>query len=730
MLLEDQHAAFEVTSTEDWENVRLSPGSGCRFDEVAEGQFELVIERNPKLSLIYGAFVTYPDLKEYRTKAIWRKHPTKAILWCSEGRTDDIIVFSNGEKFNPLGMEQTIETYPLVSSALVVSTGHFQSCLLIELRDPPDSSSTGFQLPLVESVWSSVRSANEKCGNHGRIDKNFILFSTRDKPFLRAGKGSNQRRATIKLYAREIDEMSYQNSAQSQKSQSYFDFSTLDNAKKSLWDAFTAHLGYEAPRDDEDPFNHGFSSLHVTNLGRQLSAVADMPNDPSRIIYSNPSVELLAHALVGRDKSDGTNYSVESSYLRNERLQKILNDAKTPIPLNARLPQLKPSGELAIMLTGSTGSLGSYILNSLLKCDVVKKIYCLNRTEPEQTNRKQEAMHRVRGLATNFNRVEFICSNLAQERLGLPIQTLQTLLREVACIIHSAWTVDFNRTLQSFLDTHVKGLQHLIDFSLQSATQAHTSFISSISTVQNWNPGEGEREQQSDTKIPEEVIENLNASQSIGYAESKHLCEVLLKEACLLQTRARICRVGQIAGPVLHGQLGMWPKQEWLPSPVTSSFFLGMIPHDLGPLNIVDWLPVDIVAGAIAELAVAKAENTSLEKACNVYHLVNPHPTTWGTLLPAILESAPQERPLTFAPLSDWVNAVQESSDSSLTKTDFEKNPATKLITFFDSLRRRSLCPYHRLDVARSTKESRTLNNVQEISPSWMRLWLQKWKSQ
>ncbi len=51
----------------------------------------------------------------------------------------------------------------------------------------------------------------------------------------------------------------------------------------------------------------------------------------------------------------------------------------------------------------------------------------------------------------------------------------------------------------------------------------------------------------------------------MGYGESKYIGELLLEAGAeKLGVPAIVCRVGQLAGPVLKG--GVWSKQEWLPS--------------------------------------------------------------------------------------------------------------------------------------------------------------------
>ncbi len=51
----------------------------------------------------------------------------------------------------------------------------------------------------------------------------------------------------------------------------------------------------------------------------------------------------------------------------------------------------------------------------------------------------------------------------------------------------------------------------------------------------------------------------------MGYGESKYVAEQLLERAGKTSgVAAAVCRVGQLAGPVV--KQGVWNKQEWLPS--------------------------------------------------------------------------------------------------------------------------------------------------------------------
>lgn len=120
------------------------------------------------------------------------------------------------------------------------------------------------------------------------------------------------------------------------------------------------------------------------------------------------------------------------------------------------------------------------------------------------------------------------------------------------------WQVDFNLNLQSF-EPHIAGVRDLINLSNQSPKRPPILFTSSISTLDNWAIKYPE------DKVPESAFHDFHVPSAMGYGESKYVAEQLLEKAGKASgLSAAICRVGQLAGPVVKG--GIWNKQEWLPS--------------------------------------------------------------------------------------------------------------------------------------------------------------------
>lgn len=234
-----------------------------------------------------------------------------------------------------------------------------------------------------------------------------------------------------------------------------------------------------------------------------------------------------------------------------------------------------------MIITGSTGSLGSYLLAELLQDPTVTRIYCLNRSA-DAAQRQLQSL-KDKGLADELPpRVEFLQASFGDKHLGLNKAKYEELLQEVDTIIHNAWKVNFNHRVEAFESPHIEGVRRLIDFSIASQNKAHIHFISSVSAIGAYSPENG-------PSVPEVIFHDPSVSLRQGYGESKHVSERICFAASKCGIPTSIHRVGQIGGPTTPK--GMWNKQEWLPSLIATSKTLKNIPTSLGSMA-VRWVPV------------------------------------------------------------------------------------------------------------------------------------------
>jgi nucleoside-diphosphate-sugar epimerase len=579
--------AMTPEKSEEWSYFDWAPNFNIAMDPVGDDLCELVIQRGKNRNF-HGIFHTFPDLVEYRSKDLFRQHPTKGNLWQYAGRLDDIIVLSNGEKFNPVTMEKLIEAHPLVSRALVVGEGQFQSALLIEpnwdLWNPNVlSSMDGF----VDALWPHVQVANNAVPAYGHVMKDRIRIASRCKPFKTTPKGSTQRRRVNEDYKEEIQTLyTNQHSVSLEFPETPSLHSVTDFIRRAVHNQFCQReIG-----DLDDFYSAGFDSLQTVALANTLdNAIRSKHPGPAgdkfvtvQTIYGHSSIKNLSSFITSL--LCGTQGQADSS--RCHRIATTVETLTNNLPKRRQpvIPRGAREGSV-ILLTGSTGSLGSYILDSLLGVSSVRKIYCLNRTRDAES--RQKMSHQEKGLKLwplNNGRVEFVHACFTEDHLGLSIATYSKLLEEVDIIIHNAWKVDFNQSLASF-QPMIKSVRALVDFGSQSKYCPHLFFVSSISTIAGWKPSMG------NSSAPEGPILSPDASLKQGYAESKHVAERLCYEASkTVGIPTTVLRVGQVAGPTYA--MGKWNPREWLPALIMSSTSLGKVPRTLGSANEINWIPV------------------------------------------------------------------------------------------------------------------------------------------
>ena len=555
---------------------------GVEFREVSDGLYEQHMVRHPSTDPFHSTWYTFPDQSEYSTKDLFSKHPTKPNLWFYEGRSDDVIVFSNGEKFNPSGMEATLRTHPDVSRVIVVGQARFEPAALIELRKAP--SEEGMK-DLLDSFTPYLIKVNETAPAYAKLQRDHITFTKPDKPMLLADKGTVKRTPTAKAYAEEIDQV-YAHANDSSLPAVKLDADDRDALEKGLQELLVGTLGLESIAPEQDIFAVGADSLQVMNLVRQLRSsfaaqhghgVVPPHLIAPKLIYSNPTAAKLANAL-----NRMTGHSAEAAgKLEEERLKKMED---VLAKYSKDLPKATTNGvaigaddkKLTVVLTGSTGSLGSYLLDSLLQSDRVSKIICLNRSVQSEDRQKKSMASRNLISEWQSAKVQFLTTDLGKPRLGLSNNDYEVLVKETSFIIRESiiiahseikltkdstdnqWQVDFNLSLESF-EPHIAGVRNFINLSNESAKKPPILFTSSVSTLSNWHakhPGE---------KVPEKAFHDFTIPAPMGYGESKYIAELLLEAGAEKSgVPAIICRVGQLAGPVVKG--GVWSKQEWLPS--------------------------------------------------------------------------------------------------------------------------------------------------------------------
>ncbi|KAK0105234.1 hypothetical protein ONS95_004375 [Cadophora gregata] len=719
-------------SNDLWDSLHYFDNIGYTFDEVSKDIYEPVLVNDEKTKMYHGVFEVFPELREYRTKDLYSRHPTASGWMRYRGRSDDLIVLSNGEKINPIPMENIVNSHPAVKAALVVGEYQFSASLLVELKDVNKPRNEHELRERLDDIWPYVEDANKIAPGFAKIPKSLVVFTTPEKPFLRAGKGTVQRQLTVKAYTQELDRL-----YASQEGSLLTEGLTLtkgggpNDIRIFVREIYKQAMEDDSLSDSEDVFQKGLDSLGVSVIVRRLKAALEACSIPlniedinPRFVYSAANVSKLTSALLTlRNTAQGVPYTNGIAASEKESMASILEKYSGNIPTSKSEHRLDlVETPWTVLVTGSTGSLGSYILAALdrLPKSRIGKIVCLNRSADAKERQRKSSLSRGINASwhdSDYPRVQFLQADFCKVDLGLDPDVYAKLLQEATVIIHSAWKVDFNLPIE-FFESQVHGVRNLLDFSLKSTKQAPLMFTSSISAAFGWM----------DTyplaKVPEAIISSFKAPEKIGYAESKFMCEQLLDRFTTASgVTTAVLRTGQIAGPITKN--GMWNKQEWLPSIIASSKHLGILPETLGSMDTVDWVPVDLLSTIILELAERIVHHKSTkDQGTLVYNLVNPQTTTWSSLLPTVQESIGVQKVVSF---SDWVQALQQSSTAN-NGAFVASNPGVKLLDFYHEIgEKESAVEGSRYAVDNLICDSKQASDLTAVSPEWMRLWLRQW---
>ncbi|KAI9833793.1 MAG: hypothetical protein M1819_003527 [Sarea resinae] len=749
--LEDPENDWQYWHFHPWAGVEMRPFGGDKELHA------LYIKRIDDMG--YPAFIpvfeNFPHLEEYDFKDLFSQHPTKPYLWRHRGRSDDVLVLSNGEKLNPVTAEGIIGRGDLVNSALIVGKGKFQPGLLVELKGAlPENEHE--KMKIIDELWPVVEQANLDLPAYGQLTKSLVTFASPEKSFLRTPKGTVIRPFTVDLFAKEIEDM-YTAAAQAGPLEDgdalgIVDPQSPESVRDFVREAITRVRKSPPPDDDVDFFSAGMDSLQVVNLVRLMESALEshlsIPKSArisTRIVYRNPDVASLATALtslltIAQTAPDG---EIELMSARPEdrtqKLEETLAKWSVGLPTKSTAPHtdgadrssdaVNASRKWSVILTGSTGSLGSYLLDALLAQPHVTKVICVNRAA--DAVEKQKKVNESRGLTADFTeRVDFYqTDNLNKPFFGFKPEEYENLRKTVTQVIHNAWPVNFNLALESF-DSHIGGVRRLIEFSAASAKHAQIFFVSSISSIAAYNPSKPENDggdnHHSLDMAPEEIIEDFSSPEPMGYGESKCVSERLLQAASVASLGAvpsTVLRVGQIAGPIGAAGKGIWNEREWFPSMIKSSQTLGTLPDSLGSMNTVDWIPVDVLSKVVVELMQA-AEAASLGSGISsVYHLVNPTALSWPDLLPAIRARLGGEGVKVIS-LREWIETVRAGPSADAAPTT--PNPSVKILDFFEGIARSAPAGV-RFRTERASAASEALRTLGPVRPEWVRAWMDQW---
>lgn len=164
------------------------------------------------------------------------------------------------------------------------------------------------------------------------------------------------------------------------------------------------------------------------------SLKADTEGVPVNFIYLYPTIARLSQYLNGVVSGQQADPIQETI----QRMNDLVNKYSTGFVQHNPVLETNPETE-TILLTGSTGGLGSYILAHLIQDDAVSKIYCMNRKGRTSSSERQIAAFEMRGIDTallDSKKVVFLEGESSLPNLGLSGEQYDEVRSEITSVLH------------------------------------------------------------------------------------------------------------------------------------------------------------------------------------------------------------------------------------------------------------------------------------------------------
>lgn len=393
----------------------------------------------------------------------------------------------------------------------------------------------------------------------------------------------------------------------------------------SLWESIL-HISPIGIHDNF--FSLGGTSLLVTKVILAIETIFQ-----SHIslydFFSLPTIAQLAKILEKNEDNHQKNPI-------HEKTQRALQDFYLP---TSNSTQIK-NGQDHILLTGSTGFVGSFLLEALLKKHPDANIYCLIRAkDPIEARNKLIASHRASNISLSdsaLKRVHTIVGCLNQPLFGLTENAFFALAEKIDVIYHNAAAVHHLYDYEQLKTTNVEGTKTI----LALATHADLIPIHYISTLSAASKDESGNAFEC---LPDDNPQKL----ANGYAVSKWMAEYLLVKAQeLLGLPIKIYRAPWVMGESTHGYGDI--KNNQLLLLIQGCLSLGVFPDwNIG----IDIVPVDFLCEAIVNLAEANIKQT-------IFNCSHPVLTSWKQLIAPLIASNDSLR---LIPADTWKKNVSIS---------------------------------------------------------------------
>jgi long-chain acyl-CoA synthetase len=245
----------------------------------------------------------------------------------------------------------------------------------------------------------------------------------------------------------------------------------------------------------------------------------------------------------------------------------------------------------AVLLTGTTGSVGTYLARWLVR-NTGRTIIAVVRGEDDAA-----AAHRLKRMWWDWPelveavgpRIEVVAGDVCERHLDLPDATYESLVKKIGHIVHSAADIRLNAPLDELKRTNVGGTQNILDLADDVHRDHGLGRLSHISTAYVAGGRVGE--------VPDNDLDDRYGFLS-NYERSKFEAEVMVRQR-MSELPISVFRPGMVVGSSEDGYIRTF-NTLYYPLRLYLTGRLRVVP--ISPSSKVNLVPADYVAEAIDRL--------------------------------------------------------------------------------------------------------------------------------
>ena len=375
-----------------------------------------------------------------------------------------------------------------------------------------------------------------------------------------------------------------------------------NKTEQKIYDMIKEIIGFDFSTTDDFEEDLGIDSLNIAILYSKLNNNKISIQD----LYTYPTVKDLAYLLKKEFSAEDDLIETQPVEIRNASNQMDLEN---------------------VLLTGSTGFVGSHILHELAHNGITKKIYCIVRQKLNLNS--EERFDKI--IHTYFDedtckiikkKTIIVNGDLRKENLGLELNLYHKIFKNVTTIINTAANVKHIGKYNISYADNVTTVQNLIKACLEfNISLAHISTLS----LNGYQTGKGNKTFTENT---------LNIQQSFSknpYLISKFEAEqCILKNICENNLNAKIFRIGNIMPRISDYKFQLNYIENGFLLGITSLNSLGCYTEEIQKAKLF-LTPVDECSKAICKILENNYANT-------IYHIESDKKVNFSSIIHILKE--------------------------------------------------------------------------------------------